>query len=208
MQTETCCLLAEKSLQSVYQIIPRKKALSAEHIEYINSFLNIHRRGIMKRLLVIAGIVSILILLAGAPAMASDDTTFTLGWGFGIPYGIIGGNFGYYVTPNVEVSLGVGLAFTTVGYSGGVKYYISPPVNDFRLRASVYYGTNTYVSSDYSAYYAAYSGVTAGFGGKYSMGDGRAIDFDLMYIVTSDAESYGYTIDNRTTISLGYIHEF
>jgi len=162
----------------------------------------------MKRFTVLTMIFITLTLLISVPAMAISDESFSIGVGIGNPYGggWIGGNLNYIVTDYVELSVGVGLLPEAIGFNTGVKVYLLPPDNNFRLRASAYYGTNAIVFTFWET--ITYNGLTAGLGWKYSFGSSRrhAFAFDVLYIISSpEYEAAGYTLDNRLKIAGGYI---
>jgi hypothetical protein len=169
----------------------------------------------MKRFAMIIGLLFALILLGCVPAMALSDDSFSIGLGTGIPYGggIVGGNLNFEMGDYMEVTLGVGLAPYKWGYDAGLRLYLMSPENRFRLRASVFYGTNEVV---YDLFWdtTLYNGVTAGLGGKYTFGRGErsAFAFDILYIVNSPQyEAEGYSIGNeneRLRFSAGYVFQF
>jgi hypothetical protein len=161
----------------------------------------------MKRLFILMGLVFTLIILGCVPALGLDDSNFSVGVGMGIPYGVLGGSLNCGIGDYVEVSAGVGLAMTTLGYSVGAKVYLRPPEEHLRFRLSGYYGTNCIVYDLYGDS-TAYNGVTVGFGGKYSFNRRGAVALDVMYIVNSpEFEAAGYTIDGRIKIAAGYIFQ-
>lgn len=167
----------------------------------------------MKRFVILIGIVFTLLILGCVPAMAISDESFSVGIGMGIPYGggVIGGNFNISINDYIEFTVGAGLATYALGYDAGLRVYLISPENQFRFRASVFYGTNAVVIDLFNLDSTIYNGITAGLGGKYSFGESRrhAVAFDLMYIINSpEFEAAGYSLDNqRIKISGGYVFQ-
>lgn len=145
----------------------------------------------------------------------------TFGIGLGIPYGVLGINLDLKIDDYVNLSVGVGsTVFAGLGYSAGMKYFMTSPARMVRPRLSAYYGTNTifvkeYVGLDKDGEGETYSGLTIGFGFLFMMGETRSngFDIDVMYNVTTsfDADekrSQGFVFDepNHVKFSIGYRH--
>jgi hypothetical protein len=148
----------------------------------------------------------------------------SVGLGFGIPYGILGGNLDINVAPNLDLSAGIGAAASAgVGYSFGLKYFFTPIERTFRPRISAYYGTNTAVEATTITFYSSstekktYSGLNLGLGAQFMWGETKSngLDFDIIYIATTglDLEEWrdrGFTVEEpgKVKFSIGYRHGF
>jgi len=119
-------------------------------------------------------IISILFLQANSFA---DDLSF--GIGFGIPYGgLVGVNADYKITKKIDLTAGAGL-----GYGAGFKYHPLHSIQEFRV--TTFYGTNSSLTNSATNEKETFSGFNIGIGyGSLKNGWG----FDLIYIVTSDAD--------------------
>jgi len=145
----------------------------------------------------------------------------TFGVGLGIPYGVVGVNVDFKIEDHVNLSAGIGsTVFAGVGYSLGMKYFITSPESTVRPRLSAFYGTNyvfvkEYYGTDRDDEGETYNGLTIGVGLLFMMGESKSngFDIDLMYIATTsfDAEekrSEGFVFDesNDVKFSIGYRH--
>ncbi|MFH1894135.1 MAG: hypothetical protein ABIK83_15810 [Candidatus Zixiibacteriota bacterium] len=145
----------------------------------------------------------------------------TFGVGLGIPYGVIGVNVDFKVDDFVNLSAGIGsTVFAGLGYSIGMKYFITSPESAVRPRLSAYYGTNyvfvrEYYGIDRDDEGETYNGLTLGIGLLFMMGNSRSngFDIDIMYITTTsfdavEKRSEGFVFDESKDVkfSVGYRH--
>ncbi|MCP3683715.1 MAG: hypothetical protein GY861_13610 [bacterium] len=182
---------------------------------------------VMGRTLIITIMILLLAGVSGAQELKTDIGMFkkhSFGVGFGIPYGIVGGNFDVNLAPNLDLSMGLGTTiFAGMGYNFGLKYFLTPVDRTFRPRVSAYYGTNAMVAVETSGYYAStqegesYKGLTLGFGSQWMWGKSKSngLDLDIMFIATSglnidDLKKQGYDVNEpgKVKISIGYRRGF
>lgn len=173
----------------------------------------------MLKSFVVLGLALTMLFLMGSTVMADGNSW---GAGIGIPFGGLAGvNLDTNIIGPVDLSLSVGINLSGLGYDIGAKVYLAPEDAKFRPRLSYYYGTNTVVviqdfwgnivDSD------SYNGYTVGVGGSITFGRSRqnGVDFDLLYIVSTEAdieqlEAEGYDTSgmNGIKISVGYRRRF
>ncbi|MFC2083539.1 hypothetical protein ACFLS9_00635 [Bacteroidota bacterium] len=165
-------------------------------------------------------LTSILIISILSSVIYSQDSSQVVlkknsfGFGFGIPYGILGGNIDINVVPNLNLSAGIGSTILAgIGYSFGIKYFFMPIEQTFRLRVSAYYGTNAAIEySGDSKDNESFAGLNLGVGFQMMWGETKSngLDFDIIYIATTglDAKEEGVEEPVKVKISLGYRHGF
>ena len=131
----------------------------------------------------------------------------SMGFGLGIPYGILGANVDLNVIPNLNITAGGG-----IGYSVGFKYFFRSIDYTCRPRASIYYGTNAvkvteYSGSDKEDDIDLYDGLSLGIGTQWMWGlrKSNGLDLDMIFIVMTTLDE----ADEFTAgISIGYRHAF
>ena len=129
------------------------------------------------------------------------------GVGFGVPYGILGFNLELNVLPYLSVTGGLGSTiFAGTGYNVGIKAYLRKPGPVWRPRASAYYGINGILVEDDFEYGEKFSGITLGIGQLW-LWQQHGLDFDLMYLVTSELFDYDDSV-GKIKISIGYRYAF
>lgn len=146
------------------------------------------------------------------------------GIGFGIPYGVLGGNIDINIAPNFNLSAGLGTTIVAgLGYNVGVKYFLSSIENSFRPRISAYYGVNAAVLKEYPSLLdkeddgEAFTGVSLGVGAQWMWGESKTsgLDFDIIYLASTGLDidklkDEGFMVDEpgKIKISIGYRHLF
>jgi len=130
---------------------------------------------------------------------------FSVGAGFGIPYGILGANIDYKLNETIDMTAGAGL-----GFGAGIKYH---PFNSIKeLRVTTYYGTNASLTNTATDETERFNGLNIGIGyGSLKSG----WDIDLIVVINSDIEDEIDKLnaqsipiedynDNDVRISFGY----
>ncbi len=170
----------------------------------------------MKKDIFILALVSLMLIMFSSTVVAEESKN-SWGVGAGIPYGITGVNVDYNIIANLDFSFGVGInPLSGFCYSIGGKLHFASNEKKFRPRISCYYGTNTMVEEpDDIDDFTNYDGVTAGVGARIAFGKQHGLDFDLMYIVSTEAdidelEDEGYDVSGMDDIkiSVGYRRVF
>jgi hypothetical protein len=141
------------------------------------------------------------------------------GLGFGIPYGVLGGNIDVNVAPNLNISFGIGTTIVAgIGYNAGLKYFFSSVENTLRPRILAFYGVNA--MSSIGDDNESYTGLSIGAGFQWMWGDTKSngLDIDIIYVATTGydldelEEEYGdrYVIEEygKVKFSIGYRHAF
>ncbi|MCP3683082.1 MAG: hypothetical protein GY861_10360 [bacterium] len=151
----------------------------------------------------------------------TTDSMFDIGFGLGIPYGVLGVNAEYYPIDNISVSAGLGTTLLAgAGYDVGVQYYFGNKGDGWVPRVSAHYGTNALIYWNRSGNEdgESFDGVSAGLGLKYVKGNSKWI-VDLFYAVTSDVfdrvdelEARGYDVSTygleKVRLGVGYSYSF
>lgn len=140
-----------------------------------------------------------------------------VGFGLGIPYGVLGVNMEYNINNYLYLSGGAGMAFDYgLAYNGGLVAYFSHPDKKWRPRISAFYGINSagsYFSSE------TYPGITLGAGTIVFFGKRRknGLHFETHYIASSkffevenfeDYEVYKILGLSRLKFSLAFRYKF
>jgi len=141
------------------------------------------------------------------------------GLGFGIPYGVLGGNVDVNIAPNLNVSFGLGTTILAgVGYNFGLKYFFSSVENTMRPRIMAFYGVNA--MSEIGNDTDTYTGLSLGGGIQWMWGETKSngLDIDVIFIATTGydidelQDRYGtrYIIEEygKVKFSIGYRHSF
>jgi len=109
-------------------------------------------------------------------AEASDRYEFTepnemsFGFGLGINYGGIGGQFQYYPEKHIGLFAGGGYSLLTVGYNLGVEAHLTPD-KSFSMFFSAMYGTNGFIIVEgASQFNKSYTGFSMGLGAQFANG--------------------------------------
>ncbi|MEI6090836.1 MAG: hypothetical protein WCR42_10320 [bacterium] len=137
----------------------------------------------------------------------------SIGFGFGIPYGLLGVNGEYMINDYFSADLGIGYAILGLGVNIGGRTYLTPRKSAFRPMVDVYYGTNGIISA--YGISKTYAGISGGVGFKWMYGRHKAsgLEFELIYLISSAMydeidrlREQGYDIqDNgKLKISVGY----
>ena len=172
----------------------------------------------MKRIITL-GLFLVIMMVMVSPVSAKGGS-FGVGWG--LPYGIMGGNLDYNILSNFDLSIGLGVSpLSGFSFNLGGKLYLRSEEENFRPRVSCYYGTNTMVDEtgyfDLEDDYKNYNGVTAGIGFSVYFGSlgRRGLEVDLLYRVSTEAdidglEAQGYDTEGieKVTMSIGYRQKF
>lgn len=140
----------------------------------------------------------------------------SIGFGIGIPYGVIGLNGDINVVPNFNLTAGIGYALVDIGYSFGVKYFFADVNKWFRPRILAVYGTNSVLQvTNASGYDKVYTGLSVGLGAQYMLSRTSGVDLDIMFIATSglnvgDLKKQGISADEpaKVKLSVGYRYAF
>ena len=145
------------------------------------------------------------------------------GFGFGIPYGVLGANLDLNASPNLNLSAGLGTTILAgIGYNVGVKYFFTPIEKTFRPRISAYYGVNaavekTYIGISKEDEQETYAGLSIGIGAQWIFGKTKmsGFDFDIIFIATTGldidelrAEGFNVSEPGKVKISIGYRRMF
>ena len=80
----------------------------------------------MKRILFLLLIPVVLTTYAQQESVLETPSTFSLGLGFGLDYGGIGGRATFHPSPSFGVFGAVGYALAGMGFNAGLQYRISP----------------------------------------------------------------------------------
>ena len=163
----------------------------------------------MKRTILILALLSFISI-----SNAQETTTETpaidknsWGLGFGIPYGVLGGNIDVNVAENLNISAGLGTTVLAgIGYNVGLKYFFSSFENTMRPRVLAFYGVNTLSSIGNQE--ESYTGLSIGGGIQWMWGSTKSngLDVDIIFVATSSYdgdEDYG-----KMKLSIGYRHSF
>jgi hypothetical protein len=137
-----------------------------------------------------------------------DRDIARIGFGLGIPYGIIGSNLEINTGDYTAVSAGVGYFTGGPACAGGGRLYFAPRDSTFRIRLSAFYGVVALREVHGLAYYDVKTkyrnidGAAEGLGFQYNFKT-TSIDFDVFHLDYSLPS--GYEKKNEDiTISLGY----
>ena len=155
----------------------------------------------------ISAIAVMMVMMILSSILWSQDSAWSakkknsFGFGFGIPYGGLGGNIDINIVKNLHFSCGFGY-IGTAGYNFGIIYILAPIKNNLRPRFSANYGVNA-IEEGFTGW-KAYRGVSLGMGVQRMWGN-NGLDFDLIIIAYSDGKVEG---KHRVKISFGYRRAF
>lgn len=136
----------------------------------------------------------------------------SIGFGLGIPYGMIGINTNLYLTDRLIITGGIGSIpeVDDRGYNIGLKLILSGVNNAYRTKLSVLYGTNAMVVSikyTNETVHEIGKGLKIGPGFQYLLGEKKTfgIDVDSFYIVTSKFNENSDSLTNPEDDDIGRI---
>ena len=97
------------------------------------------------------------------------NNTSSIGIGFGLPYGGIGGNIEFLANKTIGVFAGAGYAGVDKGYNIGIKSRFKPLKNPkVRIYIEAMYGVNAFAQSHVDGYTSKnFNGTSIGFGLEY-----------------------------------------
>ena len=115
-----------------------------------------------------------------------------IGLGVGIPYGYFGLNIQHPISSHTDFTFGFGSTFGGTAANIGARYY--PNSTDSGLRFTFLYGTNGVVREEDCGIlsflpcgdFSTHEGFSIGLGWGSNHSD-EGWDFDILYILTSDA---------------------
>ncbi len=141
----------------------------------------------MKKWFFSAGLV-ILVLSANLTLTYAENISpkkeyFRAGFGFGIPYGVLGGNFEVFPIDYLSLTVGLGIAPGGSGWAVGGRVYPFGKSKNFRPRLSVFHGIVAFLETKYEWEESDYENITGnalgvGFGWKFTQ---WSLDFDLIF---------------------------
>jgi hypothetical protein len=146
----------------------------------------------------------LLTLCFTAPAQ-SREIEHCFGYGIGLPYGGVGGNYEAGISDYFAPLIAIGFLPDNIGWNLGARLYYPGRDAKFRGRLTALYGTNTLVEKAYwwDTEYETANGFSGGLGFNWRFAKHWAFDADL-FAVDQDVPS-GYTEEGPDLkISLGF----
>jgi hypothetical protein len=147
-----------------------------------------------------------------ADGSAAIPSRFSLGAGFGIPFGVIGlscevspvlGSRPDRIANHLSFNLGLGTSIAGIGYSLGFRFYPLGRERIWAPKVSLMYGTVCIVNWTYS-----YRGFAAGAGVVRRTGKKSSVDADVIFIINR----FGYNSSDwgsgRLKFSIGWRRNF
>ena len=151
----------------------------------------------------ILGIVIIFVNFAFAQDVSAKKENKTrFGIGFGIPYGVIGGNFEISLNEFLGLSMGLGMASVDVGWALGLRMYLAEKDKMFRPRLSIFRGIVGILETPSWVYRSRYQGIEGN-----ALGVGFAcgrIDLDLIIPFGYEVPDGSVEQGSNLKISIGY----
>jgi hypothetical protein len=159
----------------------------------------------MKKLYLVSFALVVGLWLPVAPAMA-QEAEHVLGFGLGIPYGVLGANYEIGLNEYVAGTVGLGLAIEGLGwFAGGRLYY--PASDKFRARLTAGYGVTGIVTGFGSD---TLTGFAGGPGLDWRYGEKWSFQADVLFITTEDVPENADELGGggNVKIALGFARRF